>query len=86
MELGAFIAHGAASRPTDHALACLLGLLGLRVSEACGIDIEPQTGGSYIIRPKRGSIGTIPVGDAVVTGLAKHFEDFPPSEDRAPDG
>jgi integrase/recombinase XerD len=40
MELGAFIAHGAASRPTDHALACLLGLLGLRVSEACGIDIE----------------------------------------------
>lgn len=40
MELGAFIAHGAASRPTDHALACLLGLLGLRVSEAHGIDIE----------------------------------------------
>jgi site-specific recombinase XerD len=40
MELGAFIAQGAASRPTDHALACLLGLLGLRVSEACGIDIE----------------------------------------------
>lgn len=24
----------------DHALACLLGLLGLRVSEACGVDIE----------------------------------------------
>ena len=40
MELGAFIAEGAASRPTDHALACLLGLLGLRVAEACGIDIE----------------------------------------------
>ena len=40
MELGAFIAQGAASRPTDHALACLLGLLGLRVSEACGIDLE----------------------------------------------
>src|SRR5207237_3986480 len=35
-----FIAQGAASRPTDHALACLLGLLGLRVSEACGVDIE----------------------------------------------
>jgi len=40
MELGAFIAEGAASRPTDHALACLLGLLGLRVAEACGVDIE----------------------------------------------
>ena len=40
MELGAFIACGAASSPTDHALACLLGLLGLRVSEACSIDVD----------------------------------------------
>jgi len=40
MELGAFIAQGAAAGPTDHALACLLGLLGLRVSEACSINIE----------------------------------------------
>ncbi len=40
MELGAFIAQGAASSPRDHALACLLGLLGLRISEALGIDIE----------------------------------------------
>ena len=40
MELGAFLAQAAASGPMDHALACLLGLLGLRVSEACGIDIE----------------------------------------------
>lgn len=24
----------------DHALACLLGLLGLRVAEACSINIE----------------------------------------------
>jgi site-specific recombinase XerD len=40
MKLSAFIAQGAAAGPVDHALACLLGLLGLRVSEACGIDIE----------------------------------------------
>ena len=40
MELGAFIAQGQAAGPTDHALACLLGLLGLRVSEACGVDVE----------------------------------------------
>lgn len=40
MELGAFLAAAAAGSPTDHALACLLGLMGLRVSEACGIDIE----------------------------------------------
>src|SRR6476620_6716098 len=38
MELGAFIAQGAAGSLVDHAVACLLGLLGLRVSEACGID------------------------------------------------
>ena len=40
MELGAFIAQAAASGPVDHALACVLGLLGLRVGEACAIDIE----------------------------------------------
>ncbi|MDQ1440023.1 MAG: integrase/recombinase XerD [Acidimicrobiaceae bacterium] len=40
MELGAFIAQGAAGSAVDHALACLLGLLGLRVSEACGNNIE----------------------------------------------
>ncbi len=40
MELGAFIACGAAGSPTDHALACLLRLLGLRVSEACSIDVD----------------------------------------------
>lgn len=40
MELGAFIACGEAGSPTDHAVACLLGLLGLRVSEACSIDVE----------------------------------------------
>jgi site-specific recombinase XerD len=39
MELGAFIAEGAAAGVTDHALACLLGLLGLRVGEACAINI-----------------------------------------------
>ena len=40
MELSAFVAQGSAGSPVDHALACLLGLLGLRVAEACSIDIE----------------------------------------------
>ena len=40
MELSALVAQGAAGSPVDHALACLLGLLGLRVSEACSIDVE----------------------------------------------
>lgn len=39
----------------------------------------PQKGSSYMVRPKRGSVGTIPVGDAVVTGMARYFEEFPPS-------
>ena len=40
MELAAFIAQAAAGGVMDHALACLLGLLGLRVAEACSINIE----------------------------------------------
>jgi len=40
MELSAFVAQGSAGSPVDHAVACLLGLLGLRVAEACSIDIE----------------------------------------------
>lgn len=40
MELGAFLAQSAAAGPVDHALACLLGLLGLRVSEASSVDVE----------------------------------------------
>ena len=35
-----FMAQATASWPVDHAVACLLGLLGLRVSEARRIDIE----------------------------------------------
>jgi len=39
LELGHFLALAAASSPMDHALACFLGLLGLRVSEACNVDV-----------------------------------------------
>jgi integrase/recombinase XerD len=40
IELGAFIAQGSAGSVVDQALACLLGLLGLRISDALHIDIE----------------------------------------------
>jgi hypothetical protein len=40
MELGALLTQAAAARPVDHALACLLGLLVLRVLDACAIDVE----------------------------------------------
>lgn len=39
-ELGAFLVQAGLSNPRDHALACLLGLNGLRVGEACSTDIE----------------------------------------------
>ena len=38
-ELGAVIYAAEASSPTEHCLICLLGLLGLRVGEACSVDI-----------------------------------------------
>lgn len=40
IELGAFITHAGVMSPRHHALACLLGLNGLRVSEACSANIE----------------------------------------------
>lgn len=39
-ELGSFLVEAGCSSARDHALACLLGLNGLRVSEACNADIE----------------------------------------------
>jgi integrase/recombinase XerD len=40
MQLGALVAAARASSPDDAALITLLGLLGLRVSEACHVNIE----------------------------------------------
>jgi integrase/recombinase XerD len=39
LEFAALLAAARSSGPNDHALVCLLGMLGLRVSEACGTDI-----------------------------------------------
>ncbi len=38
-ELGAFLVQAGLAGPRDHALACLLALNGLRVSEALGVDV-----------------------------------------------
>ena len=40
VELGAVIAAARASTPSDAALITMMGLLGLRVSEACGVQIQ----------------------------------------------
>ncbi len=39
LEFAALLAAARGSGPNDHALVCLLGMLGLRVSEACATDI-----------------------------------------------
>ena len=40
LEFAALLAAARTSGPNDHALVCLLGMLGLRVSEACAADIS----------------------------------------------
>ena len=40
LEFAGFLASARLSGPQDHALAALLGLSGLRIAEACGLDIE----------------------------------------------
>ena len=40
IQMGAFLTHAEIAGGNDHALACLLALNGLRVSEACNADIE----------------------------------------------
>jgi integrase/recombinase XerD len=44
MQLGTLVATARASTPTDAALVTLLGLLGLRVSEACSVDLDDFAG------------------------------------------
>jgi site-specific recombinase XerC len=39
LEFAAMLTAARSSSPTDHALVCMLGMLGLRVSEACNADI-----------------------------------------------
>jgi integrase/recombinase XerD len=43
LQHGIFMAQAAKSGPTAHALACLLGLRGLRISAAIGLDVDHVT-------------------------------------------
>ena len=51
--------------PRDHALICLLGLNGMRVSEACGIDVDDigrhQGQRTVKILRKRGKVQVVPL-------------------------
>jgi site-specific recombinase XerD len=64
-ELGAFLVAAGLSSARDHALASLLGLNGLRISEALGADIADlgleRGHRTLLVRRKGGQIVTIPL-------------------------
>lgn len=74
LELGAFLATARTSDPTRWALATLLGLLGLRVSEACAVQIEDyahEHQGHRVLKliGKGGKPATIPLPVPVLRAL-----------------
>ena len=75
MELGAVIQCARASSPSDNALIALMGMLGLRVSEACAVKIEDYQDierGHRVLRlvGKGGKPATIPLPVPVLRALA----------------
>lgn len=74
MELGAVIQCARASSPSDAALISLMGMLGLRVSEACSVRIEDYQDierGHRVLRlvGKGGKPATIPLPVPVLRAL-----------------
>lgn len=74
MELGSLIQTARASHPQDAALVTLMGMLGLRVSEACAVKIEDYQEierGHRVLRMvgKGGKPATIPLPVPVIRAL-----------------
>lgn len=74
MELGAVIQAARVSSPSDSALIALMGMLGLRVSEACAVNIEDYQDierGHRVLRlvGKGGKPATIPLPVPVLRAL-----------------
>ena len=72
-ELGAFLVQAGLSGGRDHALACLLALNGLRISEALGADIDDldvnRGHRTLFIRRKGGKTATIPLSPRTARAL-----------------
>ena len=72
-ELGAFLVQAGLSGGRDHALACLLALNGLRISEALGADIESldvnRGHRTLFIRRKGGKTATVPLSPRTARAL-----------------
>lgn len=72
-ELTAYLAESKDSSATDWALGALLGILGLRVSEACAVDLEHfgERGGhrTITVHGKGGRIDTLPLPPPVARAV-----------------
>ncbi len=72
-ELGAFLVQAGLSGGRDHALACLLALNGLRISEALGADIDDldvnRGHRTLFIHRKGGKTATIPLSPRTARAL-----------------
>lgn len=72
-ELGAFLVQAGLSGGRDHALACLLALNGLRISEALGADIDNldvnRGHRTLFIHRKGGKTATIPLSPRTARAL-----------------
>lgn len=72
-ELGGFLVQAGLSSPRDHALASLLGLNGLRISEALGANIEDlgleRGHRTLVVHRKGGKTVTIPLAPRTARAL-----------------
>ncbi len=78
-ELGGFLVQAGLCGGRDHALACLLALNGLRISEALGADIDDldQNRGhrTLFVRRKGGKTATIPLAPRTARALDLYIDE-----------
>lgn len=76
-ELRAFLDAAEAAGPRDHALACLLALNGLRISEACAADVADlatERGHRVLAVTRKGTRkALIPLAPATIAALEQHI-------------
>jgi integrase/recombinase XerD len=77
MEFAALLAATRSSGTNDDALVCLLGMLGLRVSEACATDIADlryQAGNELHVLGKRAKPANIPLPIPVLRAVREAID------------
>lgn len=79
VQLVAFLDAARAASPRDHALACLLALNGLRVSEVCAATVkdlgDERAHRVLTIRRKGGTTARIALAPITVAAIGSHLQD-----------